>query len=76
MWTRELLQIGTDVVVSVNEMACSLPGCPPKETVVLVMMPQEPPRQISLHMPLRNVTRQDLADAFEAFPRAEEPGKI
>lgn len=36
-WARELFGLPDDAVVSVNELACHVPGCPPKETVVLMM---------------------------------------
>ena len=36
-WTRDRLALPDEAVVSVNELACHLPGCLPKETVVLVM---------------------------------------
>lgn len=37
-WTRELLALGDDVVVSVNELSCALPDCPPAETAGLIFL--------------------------------------
>ena len=33
-WVRERFGLAPDAVVSVSELACRLPGCPPLETVV------------------------------------------
>jgi len=35
-WTRELLRLPEDAVVTVSELACADPGCPLVETVVTV----------------------------------------
>lgn len=66
-WTREILALPDEAVVSVNELACSLPDCPPKETVILVMVLGVPARHASLHMPLRDVRREDLTVALSGF---------
>jgi hypothetical protein len=62
-WTRELLALADDAVVSVNELSCALPDCPPKETVVLVMQGSST-RQVSIHKPLSDVSKDDLERAF------------
>lgn len=62
VWTREFLALPEDAVVSVNELSCSLPDCPPKETIVLVMGDGET-KQVSLHMAMADVTRESLAAA-------------
>jgi len=33
-WTRERFELPTEAVILVAEIACTLPGCPPLETVV------------------------------------------
>lgn len=63
VWTRELLALPEDAVVSVNELSCFLPNCPPKETIVLVMHDGET-RQFSLHMAIADVKREVLAAAI------------
>jgi hypothetical protein len=64
-WTRELLALDDDVVVSVNELSCALPDCPPTETVILLMFPGQPPVQGSVHKAMCDVTHDDIAAAFE-----------
>ncbi|SMD17616.1 hypothetical protein [Rhizobium sp. RU36D] len=61
-WTRELFGLSDDAVVSVNELACHMPGCPPKETVVLMMLADRTV-QVSIHKPMLDVSREDIATA-------------
>jgi nitrate reductase delta subunit len=32
-WTRERFALPEDAVILVTEIACALPGCPPRETI-------------------------------------------
>lgn len=75
-WAREVFDLPEDAVVSVNELACHVPGCPPKETVVLMMF-QDQTVQLSLHKAILDVTRQDMQSAFRvqaSEARAPEAG--
>ncbi|MBY5639349.1 hypothetical protein HFO39_32115 [Rhizobium leguminosarum] len=64
-WARKLLSLPDDAVVSVSELACHVPGCPPKETVILVMHDAETV-QASIHKPMKDATEDDVAHAFSA----------
>ena len=64
-WMHTLLSLSEDAVVSVSELACHVPGCPPKETVILVMQGTETV-QVSIHKPMTDVTEDDVAHAFSA----------
>lgn len=64
-WARQLLKVPDDAVVSVAELACHAPGCPPKETVILVMH-DTMTVQASVHKPITAVTEEDVAHAFSA----------
>ena len=61
-WTRTCLALSDDTVVSVNELACHFPGCPPKETVILVMTASATV-QASIHKALTEVTEADVTVA-------------
>jgi hypothetical protein len=63
-WTREVMELANDDVVSVNELACSLPDCPPKETVILVMRPGKETLQVSIHKSILAVAYIDVSVAF------------
>lgn len=65
-WARQVLAIPDDAVVSVNEISCALPDCPPKETVILVMSNGDT-IQVSIHKAMSDVLEHDVADAFRAL---------
>lgn len=69
-WTRELSRLPDEAVISVNELACHVPGCPPKETVVLMMF-GERTRQISIHKAMLDITREDIASALRGADTME-----
>ncbi|AJY45086.1 hypothetical protein [Martelella endophytica] len=60
-WTRTCLKIDDATIVSVNELACHLPGCPPKETVILVMAGPNDTGQFSIHKAMADVTLEDVS---------------
>lgn len=62
-WTRTALDIGDDVVVSVNELACPQPDCPPRETIVLVLRAGAPAMRLSIHKAILDVVEQDVIEA-------------
>lgn len=68
-WTRDLLCLSEDDIVSVNELSCALPDCPPKETVILVLSASGESRQLSFHKALLEVERDDILRAIAADPR-------
>ncbi|MDX3928954.1 MAG: hypothetical protein QHC90_24520 [Shinella sp.] len=70
-WTRELLALPDDAVVSVNELACHLPGCPPRETVVLVMQDGKT-TQMSIHKAMQDLTKGDVSSGFSALIAATD----
>jgi len=71
-WTRTCLGLAEETVVSVNELACHLPGCPPKETVILVMNAQMT-IQASIHKALTDVVEADIVAAAWNEPAAQAP---
>lgn len=62
-WARTLLTLPEEAVVSVSELACHVPGCPPREIVILVMQNGETV-QVSIHKRMEDVTEDDLIQAF------------
>ncbi|WP_105385237.1 hypothetical protein [Neorhizobium alkalisoli] len=64
-WVRTLHSLPDEAIVAVSELACHVPGCPPKETVILVMQDAETV-QASIHKPMTDVTEDDVAHAFSA----------
>lgn len=62
-WTRKVLDLPDEAVVSVNEVACPVPGCPPRETIILVMQGSET-HQASIHKAMAWVSQDDVRLAF------------
>lgn len=72
-WTRAVIPEG-DPVISVTELACAEPGCPPRETVILVMWSGEPAWKLRVHKAVIDVTDDDvriaLSTKIDIQPRA------
>ena len=61
-WVRQALGLDPKVVVSVNEIACAMPDCPPQETVILVLRAGSAVK-LSIHKALADVVEADVVDA-------------
>ena len=62
-WTRERFHLPQDATISVSELACSLPGCAPLETVVLFWIADQAYR-VKIFKPLEEVEAEDLPPAW------------
>jgi len=62
-WTRERFELPKKAAIFVAEIACSLPGCPPLETVVAFWIAQER-YQFKLFKPVKEVVIDDLPYAW------------
>jgi len=62
-WTRERFRLPREAVISVSEIACPLPGCPPLETVVVFWMAEQR-YQFKLFKPVEKVVSDDLPYAW------------
>lgn len=62
-WTRAQLPPG-DPVISITELACTEPGCPPRETLILVMWAGEPAWKLRVHKAMVDVVEADIAAAM------------
>ena len=58
-WVRDILCLEPDIVVSVSELSCTLPNCPPKETIILIMS-HRATRQISIHKAIAEIDRHEV----------------
>ena len=63
-WTRAQFGLADDVTVMVNELACSLPGCPPRETVVVFWTTPDRRHHFKIFKPAAEVARDDLPPAW------------
>ena len=58
--TRRRFKLGPEAVVLIAELACTLPGCPPVDTVVVFWTPQGVRHRFKIFKPLLQVTEEDL----------------
>ena len=58
-WTRERFELPREAAISVSEIACPLPGCPPLETVVTFWI-AERRYQFKVFKPLAEVAPDDV----------------
>ena len=65
-------QLADDVAVMVTELACTEPGCPPRETVIALMYPGAP-AQFKIHLPLAEVTAAHVATVIGTDTDTDTP---
>lgn len=77
-WARAALGLDEDAVVSINELSCSQPDCPPRETVLLVLRSGAPAVRISIHKAIVDIGETDVLDAClnsaDVLQARAEPG--
>jgi hypothetical protein len=59
-WTRKRFRLVSDAAVLVSEVACTVPGCPPLETVVAFWTADDRRHQFKLYKPMREVVYDDI----------------
>ena len=78
-WARATLRAREDTTFAVNEIACTDPGCPGSETVILVMEPGRRTRACKIPKLMDDVTEQDvrwalgLREEVTSCPASSEP---
>ena len=63
-WVREVLALAEDERVMVSELACHEPGCPPVETVVVVLRGARDTVMRKFHRPAHELTRAEVEAAW------------
>lgn len=63
-WTRARFTLTPDTAVLVSEVACTLPGCPPRETVVAFWTADGKRYRFKLFKPVAEVVHDDLPIAW------------
>ena len=59
------LDLGPDDLISVAELACHEPGCPPLETVITIHPSSGERQEARFHKPLVEICRADIQEAFK-----------
>ena len=61
--------LGPNVQVSISEINCPEPDCPPIKTAILLFREGQPTQSIIVHKPAREVQISDLQDALALSSR-------
>ena len=69
-WAYECLPISAEATVTVMELECREPGCPPLETVVAAMEQEKETRQWKLHKAMPDITLADVVGLAAKEPAA------
>ena len=62
-WVYDLLKIDPDINISVSQLQCTEPDCPPIETVITVL--SQPAQQYKIHKALDDIELVDLIRLFQ-----------
>lgn len=62
---RNAFSLGDNDVIVINELACSDPGCPDVETVILIMRECSPTRALKISKPMSDVSDEDLVEVAQ-----------
>jgi hypothetical protein len=61
---RDVLGLGDEHAIVIQELTCAEPGCPPVETVIGVLAAGRPARRWTLHQPLSGLTAEAVRSAL------------
>ena len=63
-WAYQQLQIDPTISISISQLQCHEPDCPPIETVIAVMT--NPPKQYKIHKSASQITEEDIKQISES----------
>ncbi|MYF56282.1 hypothetical protein F4225_11180 [Candidatus Poribacteria bacterium] len=61
-WIYQTFDLSEDISVMITELQCTEEGCPPIETVIVIMETPGKPRQYKIHKPLSDVNQADIVN--------------
>ncbi|MGF1482168.1 MAG: hypothetical protein ACFB4I_22270 [Cyanophyceae cyanobacterium] len=62
-WIYELLKLDREITVSISQLQCQEPGCPPIETAITVLT--RPAQQFKIHKAVAEIEPVDLIRVFQ-----------
>jgi nitrate reductase delta subunit len=63
-WTRERFSLPEDAAILVTELTCTVPGCPPLETVVAFWSDHKTRHDFKIFKPIEEIVLDDLPPAW------------
>ena len=58
LWVQDCLTLPPEIAISISQLQCHEPGCPPLETVISVMF--QPPQTFKIHLPANDIGLAEL----------------
>ncbi|NER82082.1 MAG: hypothetical protein F6K42_21485 [Leptolyngbya sp. SIO1D8] len=65
-WVSEILDLPADVPISISQLQCHEPDCPPVETVIAVMT--QPTQTFKVHAAVGEIGREAVVQALTKDP--------
>ena len=59
-WVSQAFDLSEDISVMITQLQCTEEGCPPIETVIVIMETPGKPQQYKIHKPLVEVKQTDI----------------
>ncbi|NJR62391.1 MAG: hypothetical protein HC769_28400 [Cyanobacteria bacterium CRU_2_1] len=59
-WVYRILEVDSDIPISISQLACKEPGCPPIETVIAIM--STPVQQYKIHKAVNDIDEIDICN--------------
>ncbi|KPQ31468.1 MAG: hypothetical protein HLUCCA11_23680 [Phormidesmis priestleyi Ana] len=59
----DLLQLDAETTISINQLQCKEPGCPPVETVIIILT--QPMQQYKIHKAIGDIRTADVIKAVQ-----------
>ena len=63
-WTRARFSLDDETAIMVAELACTLPGCPPRETVIAFWTAPDRRHHFKIFKPAAEIVSDDLPPAW------------
>ncbi|AFY99189.1 hypothetical protein [Calothrix sp. PCC 6303] len=64
-WIYQILEINSDIPISISQLHCTEAGCPPLETVIAIMT--NPVKQCKIHKSLDEISYTDIVEASKVI---------
>jgi hypothetical protein len=62
-WIYQALKLDEEIPISLSQLQCNEPNCPPIETVIAVM--KSPVEQYKIHKPIAEIEYKDIAELIK-----------
>ncbi|MBE9141174.1 hypothetical protein IQ254_28900 [Nodosilinea sp. LEGE 07088] len=59
----DLLNLDSETTISINQIQCREPGCPPVETAIIILT--QPIQQYKIHKAISDISTADLVKAVQ-----------